>query len=1326
MSIFAAFAIWVLLCLHAIIIFYEESEYSNITKFFGSFNPVVHFGHAIFDIRNFENFDGMHWSLLWEPFSPENTYLFGYHILLYLCNNTMLFILSNYIEAVNPFGYGIPQPLYYFVLPSYWFPSYFQKISDECIGEDTQLESKSHDKENKTQSNNIVSLEEYEIDEPSIVIKNLTKVYEFTLLSKIKNFIFGSSKRKNSLTNVNLKLYDNKLSVILGHNGAGKTTIFSILCGMITPTSGTVIINGYDIRKNIDEIRKTFGFCPQHNILIDEFTGSNFDEEEAMRLLKDLKMDFKVNCYARKLSGGQKRKLCLIIALIGDSKFVILDEPSSGLDPGARHDIWSLIIKEKKNRTILLTTHYMEEADVLGDKICILAKGELLCAGSSMLLKNTYGKGYEITIIFNKLVVAKDIMKENVDILLQYFKTFFPDVEYASSFGEEAKFIVNRKYKKEFGKFFKSLEKEVFLKVNEMNKIKNEEDIKTVENKEPLNKNLNDLKNIEKSRNGLSYLVKQFKALFIKRSIFVYRNFGCIFIGIIIPLLILLPFQNVVSLFKHSRTVLINYTPLNTGNLNYYKHTKERSYILFDRSQFGKDISEILKQSNSKMIEIFVPKDKSDSTPSLILYEMAKLKQRISLFYTPMGFSSYTKNVLDNETTIYKGFFNPMVIHSKPLVLNKIDIHILRKETGNNKLTITTINHPIPFNKQLYISKENGLGTIYSDIELRFRLQRYSILLSILLSSLTIFLLREKCSNSRKIQMLAGIKIWTYYLTTFIWDYLHYMIISFCMIISLKISGVEPLVKEATDILTLIFVIKLYGWSGISFNYLLHHMFNSVSQGFLVSLSINVITTIALEIIKLILGSKIKNLDNLYMVELLFSLIFPVHNINMCLFKLYKNGKERNECSVIDCSGKNSNFNKKCCGNAEEKIYVDNILINTSKRGLLPEVIILIFQGILYFSIVYGIENNFFKKHNPFKGKDNCDTDSCSTKDDDYKPKMEDDNFEDNDVKDVKKYVASEDPSNHSIVVSGVTKCYKKNKAVKGISFYVDQKQCFGLLGVNGAGKTSTFKMLSGECHYCKGDAYINGVDVKHEWNNIDSSIGYCPQIDAILMEMTCEEVLYMYGRIYGMSNEDLGYTAETIMNMLEIIIYRKKQIKNLSGGNKRKVSMAIAIISMPDILLLDEPTAGVDPIASRLVWNILSEIREYGSSIVLTTHSMNECEAICTSLAIMVYGKFKCYGSLQALKSKYGNQFNLLIKLKDLSMNENMIKKILEIFPGSILVENHSTKLHFKIPKKENTKYSELFENLESLVEPFKISDYTLSQTSLEEIFVEFSKSVE
>lgn len=210
-----------------------------------------------------------------------------------------------------------------------------------------------------------------------------------------------------------------------------------------------------------------------------------------------------------------------------------------------------------------------------------------------------------------------------------------------------------------------------------------------------------------------------------------------------------------------------------------------------------------------------------------------------------------------------------------------------------------------------------------------------------------------------------------------------------------------------------------------------------------------------------------------------------------------------------------------------------------------------------------------------------------------------------------------------------------------------NSSECFGLLGLNGAGKTSTFKMLTGDEIITSGTAYVCGVSLKHNMNTVNKMIGYCPQYDALFDELTGRQTLEIYCLLRGIPRHKIHSTSIALAKNFNFLQHIDKKVNEYSGGNKRKLSTAIGVVGNPIVVYLDEPTTGMDPSAKRHLWNMICKIRDSGASIVLTSHSMDECEALCTRLAIIVNGEFKCIGSVQHLKNKFSKGFTLMIKLK-------------------------------------------------------------------------------
>lgn len=232
--------------------------------------------------------------------------------------------------------------------------------------------------------------------------------------------------------------------------------------------------------------------------------------------------------------------------------------------------------------------------------------------------------------------------------------------------------------------------------------------------------------------------------------------------------------------------------------------------------------------------------------------------------------------------------------------------------------------------------------------------------------------------------------------------------------------------------------------------------------------------------------------------------------------------------------------------------------------------------------------------------------------------------------------------------------CCKKGQnvsykvAVKNVTFGIEKGVCFGLLGTNGAGKTTAFKILTGEYNSTKGNVYINGHNCATDMKNIRHLIGYCPQFDALLDKLSSREHLELYAAIKGIPVQLREPMIQKMLKELNLKQFEHVNSDTYSGGNKRKLSVAIALLGNPPIILLDEPSSGMDPEARRFMWSIISNVtsKKKQSSVVLTTHSMEEAEALSTKLAIMVEGNIKCIGSVQSLKDKYGKGFEIEVKV--------------------------------------------------------------------------------
>ena len=212
------------------------------------------------------------------------------------------------------------------------------------------------------------------------------------------------------------------------------------------------------------------------------------------------------------------------------------------------------------------------------------------------------------------------------------------------------------------------------------------------------------------------------------------------------------------------------------------------------------------------------------------------------------------------------------------------------------------------------------------------------------------------------------------------------------------------------------------------------------------------------------------------------------------------------------------------------------------------------------------------------------------------------------------------------------TGLFSNTVAVHNASFGLDFGDCFALLGVNGAGKTTTCKSLTNEEVPTSGDVSVGGFNILSQFSKARRLIGYCPQHNTLFESLTVIENLLFFARVKGIASNIRTKLVNRTIEVMNLGEHVNKEAGTLSGGNKRKLQVAIAIIGNPSIVLLDEPSAGMDPEARRFMWSVVAGLsaKRKKCAVILTTHSMEEAEALSSKMGIMVKGGvFKCFGSV-------------------------------------------------------------------------------------------------
>ncbi|XP_045445298.1 phospholipid-transporting ATPase ABCA3 [Pipistrellus kuhlii] len=1248
---------------------------------------------------------GIKWTNIFSPNTVDD-FIFAYILGVLLLDAVLYGFVGWYVDAVFPGEYGVPKPWNFFLLHSYWFGEKTKK---------TNGTKKFYEK---------IESKYFEVEPTGLVagiqIQHLFKEFR----------VYNTTKL--AVKDLSLNLYEGQITVLLGPNGAGKSTTLAVLSGLYPATSGEAYVNGYSISKHMVQIRESLGLCPQQDLLFNYLTVAEhlhfycvmkgiprkMHAKEIDPMLSALNLEEKRNTFSVSLSGGMKRKLSISIALIGDSKVVILDEPTAGMDPTSRMATWDLLQQYKQGRTVLLTTHYMDEADILGDRIAIMVKGSLRCCGSPLFLKKIYGVGYHLVIVKEPHCNVEEISK-----LINYH---IPSATLEKSVLNEVYFILPKDYTHRFEALFTDLERrraelgissfgasvttieEVFFRV--INMEDSQTDIASAQPQHLSQMSEASVKNQNRnmSRNegadsftvnerpavmfntGCSLYYQQFWAMFIKRAIFNWRNKELIILQIL-PLL--------ASFFLLSRNIL------------YTRSNDDETSRLMNLNQYGQTIVPLSISGNSNLTPIFLKHLKSMLEPDkhtlkevqgdLLKYLM---ENEDCIHLCIVAFSIE----VEKDKITFTGLFNNKAYHSPSLSLAMLD-NILFMSTSGPDASVTVINKPQP--NSAYEKRKSMLsdGDEVAD-NLHFGM-------AFLLSGFCILTVTERITKAKHIQFLSGVHVLVYWLSTLLLDLIIFFIACCLLLYVFKLCKLNVYLIDYRFLDTML-IFMLFGWSAIPLIYLLSFLFSKSSSAQNGLLLIVLFSGVLSMFIDSTLQSEIKAISNFTKTFILRSLLLlPNYNMGKCFSNYFVFYEMKKLCSaehppaVLNCEESHS---RKSVYSLEDKmigLYV--VMMSTTGLAYLLFVIFLDtawwkVKALLYRYIYFGIYKKYHKEEVSKELSGEC---------------------QDEDVENERKRILGQPQEllASSVTIKELIKIYFKYPvilAVRNISVAIQKGECFGLLGFNGAGKTTTFKILTGEEIATSGHVFIDGFNITNNIERVKSRIGYCPQSDALLEYMTGRETMIMFARLWGIVESQIQLYVSKQLTALQLESHADKIIKTYSGGNKRRLSTAVALMGKPTVIFLDEPSTGMDPVARQLLWENVAQTRRSGKTIIFTSHRIEECDAFCTRLAMMAKGKFVCLGSPQYLKNKFGNFYILKVKFqidtqKDkLNDFKNFITKT---FPGSQLKQENQWILTYYIPSKDNS-WSKVFGTLEKIKEQFNLEDYSASQITLDQVFLTFA----
>ncbi|KAF7403454.1 hypothetical protein HZH68_006248 [Vespula germanica] len=1132
-----------------------------------------------------------------------------------------------------------------------------------------------------------------------------------------------------------LKLCEGEVTSLLGRNGAGKTTIIKMLTGMVAPTNGEICLNGEE------GCKPDIGVCPQDNVLIGTLTPrehmifysklkgqkDNVNMEKNVNdMLSSLELGRQEHEPVYRLSGGTKRRLCVALAFLGSPKLVILDEPGAGVDPAARRRIWRLIDQHRVGRTVLLSTHHLDEADMLSDTVVVMHKGKILCTGSPLTLKVNHGKGYRLNVSYPPTNMSSgSIENKSLETLRNIIEGIVPNCNINET--SETEVIVTLPLQgkhgdnNDIGQVAKALEdnqkllgfmhfslecdtlERVFLDLcarADNNSMLNGTNLNNADKVNHIGLSMSndgiDLIDLEPSPKPTAF--RQVKALLKKRLWHFAKDWRSPLATLILPTvfvavamgfsLIRPPSEDEPPLALNPRLYDIHPTyfySIDNSNDPFLQHV---SLQLHDR--FGDDYAGAWQTlpNDTGTCECVDGQQTCQGVSQAVEGLLQTLPGRPTLDWIVSTHQEYIERRYGGwslshwkDDPLFVVWYNNKGHHSMPSYLNALNEAILRASGVNGHLT--TLNHPLKLSRD-QLNRTTLLQRV-ADVGIALVLL---IAFNLVGAQGTKELVRERLSEEKRILYLAGVHPVTYWTAALIWDFLIFGC-SICLaVVVFEIFGLSTYVSK-DNLAGVCLLLFLFAWAAIPFSHLAEKAFDDSSLSNMVLFCVNTfigVSSLATILVIDILGKTQAAADARNVLHRIL-MIFPQYVLGDALVELSKND---------------------ITAELLKKFHMDTYKSPLGWDLLGVHYIFLVIIGALLFLINLIIECRLlpnFRKQNV-----------------NYEVVEEDEDVI-NERTRIESGMAHEDVLKTIRLRKEYRSVYGTNVAVQNLSFGVQPGKCFGLLGVNGAGKSTTFKMLTTEIIATAGRIVLKEEDIG-SGPLCNGEVGYCPQTEALDGFLTPHQCLTIHAEICGLKN--VSKVVESTLQKLDLLKYAHQRVNSLSGGNKRKLCTAVAVMAPVSVILMDEPTSGMDPATKDLVGCVVKHVTKNHSSVILTSHSVADCESLCTRVGILAKAGLRCIGTPQHLKHKFGEGYVVFLRFSKPTLVSDLRRAIANHLPQAVVSSRQATAARLLVPKSEEMALSNSIAKVKMLAEELKATDYTFSQSSLDQVLVNFSEELE
>ena len=1248
-----------------------------------------------------------------------------------------------------------------------------------------------------------------------------------------KIFVRGS-RAVRAVDRLDLELVDGEIVVLLGHNGAGKSTAISMLSGVLRPTSGSVTVCGVDVSRNRAATRGLVGVCPQQNVLYGSLTvlehlrlfavlkgvDASTVDAAAAQLLDEVGLEDKAHALAFALSGGMKRRLQLACALVGGSRVILLDEPSSGMDVISRRQIWDLLRRVRVGRTICLTTHFLDEADLLADRVAVMSEGKLRAYGSPLFLKRRLGGGLTLSVTSAAPGNAFE------SSLRELVAAHAPDATLLRAAGGELAWQIAPS-DRGFTALLGALEHErdaLGIGGFGISSATLEECFLRLAGEAPatldaaaFTSSLSPGASVEMttygeapggalheravasclpslSPRGAALLTERsdsahaeldpgvykpvetrpitaFRRSFIemmrKRALIARRDYKSVLSQVALPtlavalvLLILKldidPTGPRILLSAHELAALdtrnvsqqtpvwypdgaavpggpadswirgfqqppFRFVPV-SGADAYNGTAMSHSLLRFQRPdppfRFGAYIPGDVVVPRFSPALCFAPLQPADGAQTALSLLRVLLNgtapSELQLNLTALIGASALVAAQELAQPATNVLHNTSSSHALPIFTTEMRASQLRQLGGPE---LSAASHPLPLTQE----ETTTLATFLRILAAFFVLIPYSYLPA----TYAAFVVRERAVGAKLQLFASGCQPVAYWLAAFLSEMLNHMLVVFLCMILFAAFGVDVLVGTADKAGAIFLLLTLYGTAATPLSFCISFLFDSHAAAQVAIATFGFVTGFCLTISSFIMSVTPDTVELNKRLVVLFR-IFPGFLLGEGLINLATASFDFSSISEVAGAGAgNGNSTYTAAAGAAPRNSFGNVSLakppNAFEWNLLGRTLLLLVTETAFFSaLTLLIELHGRRIAAVLQSA--ADVVSFARW---AKPHAaaftQAKHVQDPGVEAERERLQNHQPCGDAVELRGLRKEYPPRGAapakvaVNDLWLGVQTGTRLALLGENGAGKTTTVSMLCCDIAPTSGEALVGGHPVTGAPAAVQRRIGYCPQRDPLLDLLTVREHLLLYGRLKGLPEHQVGAAAAAIWRRVGLGPFADRLAGTLSGGNKRKLSLGIGIIGSPAVLLCDEPSSGLDPQARRNLWQVISASTS-DMAVILTTHALDEAEALCQRIAIMVNGSLRCIGTSQMLKERYGEGHVLDVKAPR-GKGDELVSYIAAKLPLAVLSERHAEKLRLSIPREAGLPLSLVFAALQETDAP--VETWAVTQASLDAVFV-------